>query len=92
MYIYAKGWPGINLGAWHESCAHPTSYAWYYVDWSAQVKNTSWESTLHSNIVFGFNWKRNVLYINKLKGLSITYVDRFLDFYDHLPLIDKQNK
>ena len=23
VYIYAKGWPGINLGAWHESCAHP---------------------------------------------------------------------
>ena len=22
-YIYAKGWPGINLGASHESCAHP---------------------------------------------------------------------
>ena len=24
VYIYAKGCPGINLGAWHESCAHPT--------------------------------------------------------------------
>ena len=23
MYIYAKGWPGINLDAWHESCTHP---------------------------------------------------------------------
>ena len=23
VYIYAKGWPGINLGAWHESCSHP---------------------------------------------------------------------
>ena len=22
-YIYAKGWPDINLGASHESCAHP---------------------------------------------------------------------
>ena len=26
VYIYAKGWPGINLGAWHESCAHPSLY------------------------------------------------------------------
>ena len=26
VYIYAKGWPGINLGASHESCAHPTIY------------------------------------------------------------------
>ena len=25
VYIYAKGWPGINLGASHESCAHPTT-------------------------------------------------------------------
>ena len=23
VYIYAKGWPGINLGAWHESWTHP---------------------------------------------------------------------
>ena len=22
MYIYAQGWPGIDLGASHESCAH----------------------------------------------------------------------
>ena len=27
MYIYAKGWPGINLGASHESCAHPAIHA-----------------------------------------------------------------
>ena len=27
VYIYAKGWPVINLGASHESCAHPTAYA-----------------------------------------------------------------
>ena len=26
VYIYAKGCPGINLGAWHESCAHPIIY------------------------------------------------------------------
>ena len=25
-YIYAKGWPDINLGASHESCAHPSLY------------------------------------------------------------------
>ena len=24
VYIYAKGWPVINLGASHESCAHPS--------------------------------------------------------------------
>ena len=23
VYIYAKGWPGINLGARHESWTHP---------------------------------------------------------------------
>ena len=23
VYVYAKGMPGINLGASHESCAHP---------------------------------------------------------------------
>ena len=23
VYIYARGWPGINLGASHESCTHP---------------------------------------------------------------------
>ena len=27
VYIYAKGWPGINLGASHESCAHPSVQA-----------------------------------------------------------------
>ena len=26
VYIYAKGWPGINLGASHESCTHPIEY------------------------------------------------------------------
>ena len=26
VYIYAKGLPGINLGASHESCAHPSGY------------------------------------------------------------------
>ena len=26
VYIYAKGRPGINLGASQESCAHPTVY------------------------------------------------------------------
>ena len=26
VYIYAKGWPGINLRASHESCAHPSVY------------------------------------------------------------------
>ena len=26
MYIYAKGWPGIDLGASHESCTHPNTY------------------------------------------------------------------
>ena len=26
VYIYAKGRPGINLGASHESCAHPIEY------------------------------------------------------------------
>ena len=25
VYIYAKGWPVINLGASYESCAHPTA-------------------------------------------------------------------
>ena len=25
VYIYAKGWPGINFGASHESCAHPNT-------------------------------------------------------------------
>ena len=24
VYNYAKGWPGIKLGASHEYCAHPT--------------------------------------------------------------------
>ena len=27
VYIYAKGWPGINLGASHESGTHPTGHA-----------------------------------------------------------------
>ena len=26
LYIYAKGWSGINLGASHESCIHPSTY------------------------------------------------------------------
>ena len=26
VYIYAKGRPDINLGASHESCAHPNKY------------------------------------------------------------------
>ena len=26
VYIYARGWPGINLGASHESCTHSTKY------------------------------------------------------------------
>ena len=26
MYIHARGWPGINLGASHECCAHPNVY------------------------------------------------------------------
>ena len=26
VYIYAKGWPGIDLGASHESCTHPNTY------------------------------------------------------------------
>ena len=26
VYIYAKGWPGINLGASHESGTHPNIY------------------------------------------------------------------
>ena len=25
VYVYAKGWPGINLGASHESGTHPTT-------------------------------------------------------------------
>ena len=26
VYISTKGWPGIDLGASHESCAHPNTY------------------------------------------------------------------
>ena len=26
VYIHAKGWPGINLGASHESCTQPSTY------------------------------------------------------------------
>ena len=25
-FFYAKEWPGINLGASHEYCAHPNEY------------------------------------------------------------------
>ena len=26
VYVNVKGWPGINLGASHESGTHPTKY------------------------------------------------------------------
>ena len=29
VYIYAKGWSGINLGASQDSCAHPIVYNTY---------------------------------------------------------------
>ena len=32
VYSYAKGWPGIDLGASHESCAHPSIYL-HFIPW-----------------------------------------------------------
>ena len=31
VYIYAKGWPGINLEASHESCTQPIIYAAFII-------------------------------------------------------------
>ena len=36
VYICTKEWPGINLVASHESCAHPTKYAGN-IDWEQLV-------------------------------------------------------
>ena len=30
VYIYAKGWPDINLGASHESYANPNTYGIFF--------------------------------------------------------------
>ena len=29
VHIYAERWPGINLGASHESCVHPNVHTYY---------------------------------------------------------------
>ena len=33
VYIYARGWPGINLGASHESCTHSSKYLHVRFSW-----------------------------------------------------------
>ena len=41
VYIYAKGWPGINLGAWHESWTHSIVYPtqWKNEPTKGQISN-----------------------------------------------------
>ena len=52
MYIYAKGWPGINLEAWHESCTHPSVYGAAVVDLDEFYYFCPW--IFHGTITFQF--------------------------------------